>query len=119
MTKYYEVTATNEGTTEVLYGSYLRQDCKDEIDAERDSWKECGYKAIKITSRECTDEIDEEVYEDNLVTKEELFLNHAPDFNFELSAEEFNHIMKRVKEGLDRGFITQIKPNLFLVNEAY
>lgn len=113
MTKYYEVTATNEGTSEVLYGSYLRQDCKDEIDAERASWKADGYKAIKITSRECTDEIDEEVYEDNLVTKEELFLNHAPDFNFELSAEEL------VKEGLERGFITQIKPNLFLVNEDY
>lgn len=113
MTKYYEVTATIEGTVEVLYGSYLRQDCKDEIDAEKESWKADGYKAIKITSRECTDEIDEEVYEDNLITKEELFLNHAPDFNFELSADEL------VQEGLERGFITQIKPNLFLVNEAY
>ena len=113
MNKYYEVTGTIEGTSEVLYGSYLRQDCKDEIDAEREYWKADGYKAIKITSRECTDEIDEEVYEDNLVTKEELFLKHAPDFNFELSADEL------VQEGLERGFITQVKPDLFLINKSY
>lgn len=113
MNKYYEVVATIDGDTEVLYGSFLRADCKDEIDAEKDTWKADGYKSIKIVTRECSDQIDKEVYTDNVITKDELFLQYAPSFNFELDAEQL------VSEGLERGFITHIEGDSYLINKDY
>ena len=38
--------------------------------------------------------------EETLVTKEEIFLSQAPNFNFELDEDEL------VAEGLKRGFLT-------------
>ena len=60
---YYEVQAQIDGQTEILYGSYVRKDCAHEVQAERDSWKDEGYKAIKIVSRETTEQPDKEVYD--------------------------------------------------------
>tara|TARA_R110000772_G_scaffold25194_1_gene65819 strand:- start:3505 stop:3948 length:444 start_codon:yes stop_codon:yes gene_type:complete len=62
MNKYYEVKATHEGTSEVLYGSFDRTDCTYEVEAERDSWKSQGYKGIKIVARAVNEEPDPEVY---------------------------------------------------------
>jgi len=50
MYKYYRVMANYEGHTEQLFGSYDRTECVEELDAERDSWKDEGYKGIKIIS---------------------------------------------------------------------
>lgn len=49
------------------------------------------------------------------LTKEELFQQYAPSFNFEHGPDEL------VKIGLERGFITKVegKDNLYLVNENY
>lgn len=52
---------------EILFGSFDRSDCKYEIEAERESWKDQGYKKIKIESRLTTETPDPEVY-DNFVT---------------------------------------------------
>jgi hypothetical protein len=72
MTKYYEITGKIDGQIEVLYGSFVRSDCVDELDSERDSWKDEGYKAIKVASRETTDQPDMAVYtNDELATNED------------------------------------------------
>lgn len=70
--KYYEIKAKYEGETEILFGSFSKDDCTYELEAERDSWKGEGYKAIKIVSRETTETPDPEVYKnDVLVTNDD------------------------------------------------
>ena len=66
MAKYYEVKASFEGEIEQLFGSFVREDCESEIDCERDSWKDQGYKTIRIVSRETEDKPDPEVYKDDI-----------------------------------------------------
>ncbi|RKZ71973.1 MAG: hypothetical protein DRQ48_01935 [Gammaproteobacteria bacterium] len=63
MSIYYEVKAVckEDGETEVLYGSFNRHEAIDELDAERDWWKE-DYKQIKIVARNTSDEPDPEIY---------------------------------------------------------
>ena len=62
MNTYYRVEATApDGSTDQLFGSFVRSECAAEIDAEKDSWKGEGYKRIKITSHETTDTPDPEV----------------------------------------------------------
>ncbi len=118
MTKYFEVTAMHEDTLDILYGSFLRSECKEEIECERESWKDQGYKAIKIISRETTDTPDNEVYD--LVTSKELWLQQAPCFNFELDEEEL------LEKALDNGYVTLAvrattpdQDDLYLINEEY
>ncbi len=62
--KYYEVTATIDGETEVMFGSYDREECLYEVEAERDHWKGQGYKKIKVGSRPVADAPDPEIYEE-------------------------------------------------------
>jgi len=62
MQTYYEVIATIENAPEIMYGSFDRQDCVDEIDAEKETWKQQGYKSIKIKSRQTTDQPDKDIY---------------------------------------------------------
>ena len=85
MTTYYEVTAKIEGQVEVLYGSFLRSDCAAEIEAERESWKDEGYRGIKIVSRETADEPSDEVYDEREIAaingeidEEEIYKSEAP-----------------------------------------
>lgn len=47
--KYYEINAVIDGEIELLFGSYDRYDCTSELECEKDSWKEQGYKKFKIT----------------------------------------------------------------------
>lgn len=61
---YHKVIATIDGEQEELYGSFVKADCEYEIEAERDSWKEEGYKGIKIVSTLTEEEPDTEVYTD-------------------------------------------------------
>ncbi len=62
MNKYYTVIAEIEGIKETMYGSFVKKDCTYEIEAEKESWKEQGYKNIKIKVRETTDRPDAKVY---------------------------------------------------------
>lgn len=62
--KYYDVFGTIDGEQEQLFGSFNRQDCKDELDAERETWKDQGYKKLTIVSRITDDKPDLEVYKD-------------------------------------------------------
>lgn len=65
MNTYYEVKGTIDGETEILFGSYVRGDCAYELDAERDSWKDQGYRTLHIEARETDEEPDLDVYADD------------------------------------------------------
>jgi len=47
------------------------------------------------------------------VTKEELFIWHAPSFNFDLSADQI------LDKALKVGFVTKVGDDKYLVNEDY
>ena len=115
MNKYYQVVATLDGEKEVLFGSFEKADCVYEIDAEKASWKDDGYKGIKIEIKETNDKPDLEVYKDSIVTSEQFFQQQAPSFNFELNEDEL------IEKGLEVGFITKIEgaEDLYLINRDY
>ena len=115
MNTYYQVVAAIDGEQEILFGSFVRSDCTYEIEAERDTWKGDGYKGIKIVPKEVEDTPDPEVYQGQVVTSHELFMQQAPSFNFELDAVQL------VEKGLEVGFITKIdgKDDLYLINDEY
>ena len=49
MYKYYKVVGTEDGLSDViLYGSYSKDDCKFEIDAEKNQWYDEGFHNIRI-----------------------------------------------------------------------
>lgn len=62
MNSYYEVIGTLDGQAEVLYGSYLRADCKDELMDERAAYKEEGYTRLTIQSRLTSEAPDPSIY---------------------------------------------------------
>ena len=66
MYMYYEVKAKLNGHAEVLYGSFVRDDCVYEIEAEKESWRAEGYRNIKIASRETADSPDKKVYKSDM-----------------------------------------------------
>jgi hypothetical protein len=65
MYTYYEVQAVNkeDNEAEVLFGSYDKQDCLSELDAEREYWRQ-DYKKITMISRQVNEAPDPEVYSD-------------------------------------------------------
>jgi len=112
---YYEVLGVIDGEVELLYGSFVREDCVYELDAEREGWKEEGFKRLKIVSRKTTDLPSPEVYKGVVVTKNELYLQQAPSFNFELSED------KLLEQAIESGFVTIIEgvEDQYLINEGY
>lgn len=77
MQKYFDLTAIDiEGDRVVLFGSFDKTDCKDELDAEKHNFKNDGYKGFKIVSRETSEQPDREVY-DNLIAADivESYIN--------------------------------------------
>lgn len=69
---YYEIKSINiDGDDEILFGSFVRMECVYELDAERSSWKDDGYRCIKICSRNTDEAPDMSVY-----TADELATNH-------------------------------------------
>ena len=48
-----------------------------------------------------------------IFTKDELFLNQAPSFNFELNADEL------LKKALDSGFVVKVSKEQYKVNNNY
>jgi len=113
--KYYEVVGKIDGDVEVLYGSFVRKDCVDEMSAEKEGWKDDGYKAIKIVSRETEDTPDAEVYKGEIVSKQQLFMQQAPSFNFELDKDQL------LEKALDKGYVTKIEgvEDQYLINQEY
>lgn len=112
---YYEILGNIDGETELLYGSFVREDCVYELDAEREGWKEEGYKRLKIVSRKTNDLPSPDVYKTELVTKKELFLQQAPSFNFELNEDEL------LEQAIESGFVTVIDgiDDQYLINQEY
>jgi hypothetical protein len=113
MNKYFRIIATHKetGKEEILFGSYDRSDCVYEKDCEKDSWKEEGYKGIRIVSCEVEEEADKEVYE--TVTSHELWIKHAPSFNFELDQDQL------LETALERGFVTKAGEDSYIINPDY
>lgn len=62
MARYYNIVGTQNGIEVVLYGSFIKEDCEDEIDCERDNWKEDRITKIKIKSVITSDSPDPEIY---------------------------------------------------------
>jgi hypothetical protein len=65
--KYHEITATFNGQTRTLFGSYVKGDVLYEFDAEKASWKAEGYKNIKKTMRLVDEMPDPEVYGNDFI----------------------------------------------------
>ena len=63
--------------------------------------KECKEILVKFTLPEIA------------ITKDELFKQYAPNFNFELDKDQLLH------EALKRGFVVQFSKNKFLINNEY
>ena len=65
MYTYYEIQAVSkdDNDSEVLFGSYDKQDCIEELDTEREWWKQ-DYKKITIISRQVSEAPDPDVYSD-------------------------------------------------------
>ncbi len=64
-TTYYKVIAKIDGDRDILFGSFDKQDCNDEIEAERDTWKMDGFKSIRIEARQTEETPSAEVYGDH------------------------------------------------------
>ena len=62
MNKYYELIADIDGETEVIFGSFDKNDCYYEHEAESFSLRDEGYRNFKVVSRETTDAPDSTVY---------------------------------------------------------
>ena len=132
MTKYYFLTGIhrdldkaerNEDNRETIYGSFNRADVVYEKEAETNS-----YMKMKIESRDETPELDisikdamenthnenNEENDDQIVfTSNELFLNQAPSFNFELDEPQL------LAKALEIGFVTKTGDDQYLVNQDY
>lgn len=69
--KYYEITAVVKecGTKEVLFGSFMRKECVEELEECKQCWKWDGYKTFKIESRLINDQPDPEIYGEELYQK--------------------------------------------------
>lgn len=65
MNTYYEIQGKIDGDTEVLYGSFSRSDALYELDAERGSWIDQGYSALRVIPRETDESPDPVVYADD------------------------------------------------------
>ena len=68
MNMYHVITATLDGETVELFGSFDKSDCKYELECNKQDWKCEGYKAIKLTTRPTSETPDAEVYGANFVT---------------------------------------------------
>ena len=113
--KYFQVVATINGNKEILFGSFDKQDCKDELYDERPNWKQDGYKGFKIEAVDTLETPDKEVYQDSIVSKKELFIQQAPNFNFELDEDEL------LAKALERGYVTEIQgvKDQYFINSEY
>lgn len=113
--KYFELIADIDGEAEVIFGSFVRNDVVEEKDAEKDSLKRQGYKKLRVVSREVEETPDADVYDDNLVTKQDLFMQQAPSFNFEYDADDLLEL------ALDRGFVSKVdgQQDLYIINDHY
>ena len=85
MNTYYIITAKFEGETEELFGSFDKNDCLYELEAEKESWKGDGYKSIKITSKKVKEEADTEVYPEIATQKD---IKKELDTYFNINDEE-------------------------------
>ena len=120
MNKYFEVIGKFEGDLEVLFGSFDRVDCKYEIEAEKTSWKDQGYKGIKIVSRLTDEKPDPTVYE-NLASKKEV-MQIVSDLNEGdiQSYIEDGLITKVGKQYLinDKQLLTEIKKGVKIMSKS-
>ncbi len=63
MNTYYEIEGYIGDEREVLFGSFVKQECKEELEECKQGWKWDGYKKVKITNRSTTEKPCDSVYE--------------------------------------------------------
>ncbi len=102
MNTYYNLTGTLNGEKEIIFGSFIRAECKYELEAERESLKADGYKKLTIEAVETNDKPSAEVYEDELVSAEVYEM---------LSGEDSE---EAIEEGI---LIKSDKPNYFILTD--
>lgn len=100
MNTYYKLTAELNGKRETLFGSYNKQDVAAEKREEMHNYKQDGYKYFKIEAVETEESASDDTYPE-VMTANEFFVEHAPDFNFELNESEL------IKLAIERGFISK------------
>lgn len=59
---YYEILGNIDGNFELLFGSFNLDDCKSELELERDNWKSEGYKKLSIVLKKTSEKPSCEVY---------------------------------------------------------
>jgi hypothetical protein len=70
MNKYYELIAeTEEGKTEVQFGSFIKSEVAFEKDAEKDNLKQLGYRNTRIVTRVVDETPDPEIYAESQYMK--------------------------------------------------
>ena len=66
---YNTIGIYSDGETENLYGSFDRDDCVSELECEKESWKEDGFKKFKIVAIKTTEKPNTSVYGRKFVTE--------------------------------------------------
>ena len=68
--KYFQITAKLDGATETLYGSYDKAEAEYELEATRDSWKDEGYRGIKLGWKATDEAPDADIYGKAFIAKQ-------------------------------------------------
>ena len=62
MYNYYTIKGDIDGTTEALFGSFLKADCTFEFKCERVQWKSEGYTNLRLVSQPTAEKPDPSIY---------------------------------------------------------
>ena len=68
--KFFQITAKLDGVTENLYGSYDKAEAEYELEAMKDSWKDEGYKGIKLVWKATDEAPDPDIYGRSFIAKQ-------------------------------------------------
>ena len=111
MNTYYKITGTIDGHEETLFGSFDKSDCTFELDSEKQTWKDEGFRKLKITNEETEEKPDPEVYFEKSKTTciKITFFNTVPhkagDYTIHRSTTEKAVFLKIYKtENVKRAF---------------
>ena len=68
--KYFQIIGVNaDGIVEILYGSYDKAEAEYELEATRDSWKDEGYRGIKLGWKATEEAPDAGIYGKAFIAK--------------------------------------------------
>jgi len=68
--KYFQITAKFDGATDILYESYDKAEAEYELEALRDTWKDEGYRGIKLGWVAISEAPDANIYGKAFIAKQ-------------------------------------------------